>query len=74
MAKRVLGTIGDPFGEDSVQVQSPVDGLVIGRLNLPLVYQGDALFHIARFDEATNVEGVLEAFEADLERQGDHAL
>jgi len=69
MAKSLLGTIGDPFGEDSAQIQSPVDGLVIGRLNLPLVYQGDALFHIARFDEAADVEGVLEIFEADLKRQ-----
>ena len=61
-----LGTIGDPFGEDTVTVNSPADGLVIGRLELPLVYQGDALFHIARFDEAADVEGTLEAFEADL--------
>ena len=50
-------------------MKAPAAGLVIGRLNLPLVYQGDALFHIARFDAATDVEGVLEAFEADLEGQ-----
>ena len=69
LANSALGAIGDPFGEDRVQVLSPADGLVIGRLNLPLVYQGDALFHIARFDDAADVEGALEAFEADMERQ-----
>ena len=63
-----LGTIGDPFGEDAVTVTAPADGLIVGRLNLPLVYQGDALFHLARFDESADVEGRLEAFEADLER------
>ncbi|ETW96889.1 MAG: hypothetical protein ETSY1_24885, partial [Candidatus Entotheonella factor] len=70
-AKQVLGRIGDPFGEATVKVTAPADGLVIGRLNLPLVYQGDALFHIARFDEAVDVEGALEAFEAGLEKPAD---
>jgi predicted deacylase len=67
MEQSPLGTIGDPFGDETVKVIAPVAGLVIGRLNLPLVYQGDALFHLARFDAATDVEGTLEAFEADLE-------
>jgi len=70
-AQSGMGTIGDPFGEDTVAVLAPADGLVIGRLHLPLVYQGDALFHLARFDETADVEGALEAFEADLERQAD---
>lgn len=70
-AKSVLGEIGDPFGEATAQVNAPADGLVIGRLNLPLVYQGDALFHIARFDHAADVEGALEAFEAELEKRTD---
>lgn len=47
-----LGTISDPFGEEQVRVTSPVRGVVIGRLKLPLVYQGDALFHIACLDPA----------------------
>ena len=41
---------------------------MVGRLNLPLVYQGDVLFHLARFDHSADVEGTLEAFEADFER------
>lgn len=46
-----LGTISDPFGQEEAGVPSPVRGVVIGRLKLPLVYQGDALFHIACLDD-----------------------
>lgn len=45
----VLGVVSDPFGETEIEVYSPWSGIVIGRLNLPLVNEGDALCHIARF-------------------------
>jgi hypothetical protein len=44
----VLGYISDPFGEREAQVFSPWRGIVIGRTTLPLAYQGEALYHIAR--------------------------
>ena len=47
----LLGTISDPFGQEEAGVHSPVRGIVIGRLKLPLVYQGDALFHVACLDD-----------------------
>jgi len=53
----LLGVISDPFGESEVNVTSAYNGIVIGRTNLPLVNEGDALFHIARFErvlEAVN--------------------
>jgi len=61
----VLGTIEDPFGKHESQVCAPSSGIIIGRLNLPLVYAGDALFHIARFDHTRAVNTTLEAFETD---------
>jgi hypothetical protein len=45
-----LGTISDPLAEDEEPVISPSDGVLIGRTRLPLVNEGDALFHIAVFD------------------------
>jgi predicted deacylase len=48
---QTLGIVGDPWGEMESSVISPTDGLVIGRLNMPLVYEGDAIFHLARVDE-----------------------
>ncbi len=42
----VLGVISDPLGEEDVEIRSPLDGVIVGRTNLPLVHEGDALFHI----------------------------
>jgi predicted deacylase len=49
---QTLGVVGDPFGETEIVVASPTEGVIIGRLNLPLVHEGDALFHIARVESA----------------------
>jgi hypothetical protein len=51
-AGQTLGVVGDPFGEVEQAVIGPADGVVIGRLNMPLVHEGDALFHIARVESA----------------------
>ncbi|MES9860293.1 MAG: succinylglutamate desuccinylase/aspartoacylase family protein, partial [Candidatus Thiodiazotropha sp. 4PDIVS1] len=45
----LLGVVADPFGESEFQLNSPFSGIIIGRSNLPLVNEGDALYHIARF-------------------------
>jgi len=49
-----IGYVVDPFGGQEEEIKSTVDGIIIGSLNLPLVHQGDALFHIASIsDQAT---------------------
>ena len=48
---QTLGIVGDPLSENEESVESPATGVIIGRLNLPLVHEGDALFHIARVDD-----------------------
>ncbi|HWU67587.1 MAG TPA: succinylglutamate desuccinylase/aspartoacylase family protein [Stenotrophobium sp.] len=45
-----LGMIGDPFGDIEIPVLSSSEGVIVGRLDLPLVHEGDALFHVGRFD------------------------
>jgi hypothetical protein len=66
---QVLGIISDPWGEKETPVLSSVHGLVIGRLNLPLVYEGDALFHVARVDEPDAVAQAYDRFESDTAAQ-----
>ena len=44
----VLATVGGLFGEDPEDVTSPADGIIIGHATLPVVHQGDALFHVAK--------------------------
>ncbi len=61
----LLGTIADPFGENEMEIRAPLDGIVIGRTNLPLVHEGDALFHIARHEGRQVVARSLDDFETD---------
>ena len=61
-----IATITDPFRPADEPVIAPVGGIVIGRTNLPLVTEGEAIYHIARFDEPETA--------ADLVRQYRDAL
>jgi hypothetical protein len=61
-----IGAIADPFDEDETAVNSPVAGIVIGRLNLPLVHRGDALFHVASFDDSVAVIESLDDFKQEI--------
>lgn len=49
----LLGIIGDPMGDQETAVYSPEDGIIIGKLNLPLVSEGDAIFHVACYENQT---------------------
>ena len=62
-----LGFVSDPFGEVEEEILSPVDGIIIGRANLPLVNEGEALFHIAEFKSAGNVADKVEQFQQTLD-------
>jgi len=60
-----LAIVGDPLGEDEERVLAPFDGIVIGRSNLPLAHEGDALFNVAAFKSISRVEDKLEEFAAE---------
>ncbi|MDJ0949378.1 MAG: succinylglutamate desuccinylase/aspartoacylase family protein [Alphaproteobacteria bacterium] len=53
----LLGLITDPFGRNELEVKASSSGVLIGRTNLPLVHEGDALFHIGRL-EGTKVQAL----------------
>lgn len=59
----IIGFIVDPFSEaGEIPVRTEKDGIIIGKNNLPLVNEGDALFHIACFEKIEFVESQLEEF------------
>lgn len=62
-----LAIVGDPAGEYEEPVNAPFDGIVIGRSNLPLAHEGDALFNIAAFKSIARAENRLEQFTANHE-------
>jgi predicted deacylase len=45
--RQSLGLITDAFGEDRIKVRSPIEGMVIGHVQNPLVNQGDGIVHLA---------------------------
>ena len=59
---QTLATISDPLGNDEDDVVAPFDGIVIGRTNLPLAHEGDALFHLGAFKDVPKAEDAVETF------------
>jgi predicted deacylase len=62
---QIIGLIADPFGEQEHEVYAANHGIIIGRTNLPLVNEGEALFHVARFESARVAADTVDAFQAD---------
>jgi hypothetical protein len=50
----VIGKITDPFGQFEMMVKATYTGILIGHNNMPVVHQGDALFHIGIKAEGKN--------------------
>jgi len=59
----LLGVICDPFGQLDHPIYAQRAGLVIGRTRLPLVNEGDGIYHIAHFEQLDEVATALEGFD-----------
>ena len=62
-----LGVVSAPFSSTEEILLAKSDGIVICVSNLPLVNEGEALFHIARFAESSAVEGEISAHGSNIE-------
>ena len=62
----LLATVSDPFGKAETDLVAPSDGILIGRAILPVVNEGDAIFHLARLNPAATGETV-DTFVAQME-------
>lgn len=63
--KDVLGYVDDPSGGRRHPIHAKAEGVVIGRLELPIVHEGDAVYHIADFgnDDVDDVADHVEDFQ-----------
>jgi predicted deacylase len=66
-----LGAISNPLGSETVRVEATSSGIVIGATLLPLVNEGDALFHVASFHEPSKVAREVEAYAATFDPASD---
>lgn len=57
----ILARVSGLFGEAALAMVSPVDGIIIGHATLPVVHQGDALFHIAEIPHPERVGARIES-------------
>jgi hypothetical protein len=62
----VLGTVADPFGARESEVAAPFDGLILGRAVMPVVNEGDAVFHLGRVGSVRRAETTLEDHSAQV--------
>jgi len=62
-----LGVISDPFGEAEQSVVSNVSGVLIGITKLPLVHEGEALYHVATTATTGFAERAMSAFNEEYE-------
>ena len=62
-----LGYVSDPYGGNQTQIIAPNTGIIIGRTNLPLVHEGDALVHLARFRNTENASEAVDIFQSELD-------
>ncbi len=58
-----LGVIADPIGQMDRPLNAPYDGIIIGRTNIPLVYEGEAMFHIGRTHQTSLLEQHLDTLQ-----------
>lgn len=63
----IVGFISDPLGDEDIPVHATASGIVIGRTQLPLVNEGDALFHVASVARPKEAEDRLQDFQAELD-------
>lgn len=62
----ILGVISDPFGVEKYFVRARKTGIIIGITMMPLVNNGDALFHVATFDDPNAVAERVADYDEEL--------
>jgi predicted deacylase len=61
----VIAYIDDPFEDDAYELKAPFKGIIVGKSAIPLVQEGDAVFHIAKFRDLEIAENKIEYFSED---------
>ena len=63
-----LGVVSDPFGESEQDVVSQVSGVLVGQTNMPLVHEGEALFHVACLSSTKSAARAVDEFHQEYDQ------
>jgi len=61
-----IAFIDEPLGDNSFELKAPYDGVIIGKSEIPLVQEGDAIFHIAKLRNLEVAENKIEYFNENI--------
>jgi hypothetical protein len=67
----IIAYIDEPLGESSFEIKALFDGVIIGKSEIPLVQEGDAIFHIAKIKNLESAEDKLEFFNENAIEQSE---
>ena len=63
----IVAAISDPFGDGETEVAARMGGIIVGRAVMPIVHEGDALFHVAAIKSADVAEAAVDDLATQLE-------
>lgn len=58
----IIAYVDEPLGDDSFEIRATFDGVIIGKSEIPLIQEGDAVFHIAKLKDLQVAEDKIEYF------------
>lgn len=67
----IVAFIDEPLDDECFEVKAPFDGIIIGKSEIPLTQAGDAVFHIAQFQDLDSAEDTIEYFNEDAVGQSE---
>jgi predicted deacylase len=62
----LLAAVADPFGGEEIEILAPFGGIIVGRAVMPIINEGDALFHLARVNSLTQAEDMMDEMSGQL--------
>jgi len=71
---QTIAIIANPTSKEELKITAPISGIIIGDNKLPLVHEGEALFHIASFESLSLVEEELESIQETYDLTDDDAI
>lgn len=65
----IIASIYEPLEDKNFAVIAPYNGIIIGKLEIPLIQEGDAVFHIANFENVSMANEKIEYYCEDKIRE-----
>ncbi|AXH12898.1 succinylglutamate desuccinylase/aspartoacylase family protein [Halarcobacter bivalviorum] len=61
----IIAYVDEPLDDISYEIRATFDGIIIGKSEIPLIQEGDAIFHIAKLKHLEMAENKIEYFHED---------